>query len=313
MEEHHHRFLASSLVAVLVGGVMAAGGYWAYWNFYARFRPVTIAKNQAEIQRLLDEADWVSPGRTGPAIYVVAYRDCDACTAYEREEFPKLAAGNVDTRVILFARPDRQGLPQSTEAERASIAELWINRDWNLFARWMATPHAAWTAEGIKPADHDLARRAVVGASRDFVAKLFPMVKTAGLGDAYPLLIWRDRDGFLKACSCTDERSFHFVRADLGAPSKGLDWPQSAPSPASAPASSPASAPQGAPASAPQSAPASGPASTAASASSGAQASVTAPALPAASSATPTGPAQGVSASISSHAAATVEPKPLFY
>ena len=60
-KKHHHRFLFFSLVAVIVGGVIAAGGYWGYWNFYERFRPVTIAKNQAEIQRLLDEADWVAP------------------------------------------------------------------------------------------------------------------------------------------------------------------------------------------------------------------------------------------------------------
>ena len=222
MEQHHHRFLFFSLVAVIVGGVLAAGGYWAYWNFYERFRPVTIAKNQTEIQRLLDESDWVSPGRSGPPLWMISFRDCADCTAYQRDEFPKLAAANIDTRVIVFARPDHEGLQESTPAERATIAELWINRDWNLYAKWMATPHKDWTADGLKPADHDFARNAVVNATRDYVNQMAPAAERArGLGDTYPILIWRDRDGFLKACACTDERSYHFIRSDLGVEGEG--------------------------------------------------------------------------------------------
>jgi hypothetical protein len=221
MEKHHHRFLFFSLVAVIVGGVIAAGGYWGYWNFYERFRPVTIAKNQAEIQRLLDEADWVAPGRSGPPLWIITYRDCGECTAYQREEFPKLASANVDTRVIVIARADHEGLQQSTPAERATIAELWINRDWNLYAKWMATPHKDWAADGLKASDHDFARNAVVNATRDYVNQMAPLLKGAGLGDTYPILIWRDRDGFLKACACTDERSYHFIRTDLGVEGAG--------------------------------------------------------------------------------------------
>ena len=221
MEHHHHRFLFFSLVAVIVGGVIAAGGYWAYWNFYERFRPVTVAKNQTEIQRLLDESDWVSPGRSGPPLWIISFRDCTDCTAYQRDEFPKLAAANIDTRVIVFARPDHEGLQESTPAERATIAELWISRDWSLYAKWMATPHKDWTADGLKPADHDFARNAVVNATRDYVGQMAPLLKGAGLGDTYPVLIWRDHDGFLKACACTDERSYHFIRSDLGVEGEG--------------------------------------------------------------------------------------------
>ncbi|HWE44414.1 MAG TPA: hypothetical protein VG407_00180 [Caulobacteraceae bacterium] len=220
MEQHHHRFLFFSLVAVLLGAVIAGGGYWAYWNFYERFRPVTIAKNQTEIQHLLDESDWVSPGRTGPVLWMISFRDCADCIAYQRDEFPKLAAANVDTRVIVFARADHEGLQESTAAERATVAELWINRDWNLYARWMATSHKDWTASDLKPAEHDWARTAVVNSTHDYVNQMAPLLKGAGLGDTYPILIWRDRDGFLKACACTDERSYHFIRTDLGAPSE---------------------------------------------------------------------------------------------
>jgi len=210
------QFLMFSLLAVVIGAVIAGVGYWAYWNYYARWRPVTIDKDQAEIQKLLDAAGYASPQRTGPALYMISYRACAPCARYQREEFPKLAEANVDTRVIVFARPDREGASQSTAAERATVAELWINRDWSLFLNWMASPRQSWTAPNVRPADGDIARTAVVEASRQFVDKLTPLLKGNGLGGEYPLLIWRDRDGYLKACACADRRSYSFIRHDLG-------------------------------------------------------------------------------------------------
>ena len=210
------RFLMFSLLAVVLGAIVAGAGYWAYWNYYARWRPVTVTKNQAEIQKLLDSAGAVSPGRTGPWVYMITYRACPECARYQREEFPKLAEHNVDTRVIVFARADREGLSQSTASERSTVAELWINRDWTLFLNWMATPRQTWRAPGVKPADGDLARTAVVEASRQFVSRIEPLLKANGLGSGYPLLIWRDQEGFLKACACSDRRSYSFIRADLG-------------------------------------------------------------------------------------------------
>jgi len=210
------RFLMFSLLAVILGATVAGVGYWAYWNYYARFRPVTIAKHQAEIQKLLDQAGWVSPQRSGPWIYMITYRACAECARYQREEFPKLAEANVDTRVIPYVRPDREGLSLSTAAERSTVAELWINRSWPLYLEWMATPRQQWAAPALKPADADIARTAVVDASRQFTAKLEPLLKANGLGSGYPILIWRDRDGFLKACACSDRRTYHFIREDLG-------------------------------------------------------------------------------------------------
>lgn len=210
------RFLMFSLLAVVLGAVLAGVGYWGYWNYYARWRPVTITKNQAEIQKLLDSSGWVSPARTGPWIYMISFRACPECARFQREEFPKLAEANVDTRVIIFARADLQGQSQSTAAERATVSELWINRNWMLYLEWMATPRPQWTAPGLRPADGDIARTAVVDASRSFVGKLEPMLKANGLGTDYPLLIWRDREGYLKACACSDRRSYKFIRHDLG-------------------------------------------------------------------------------------------------
>ncbi|MES2860902.1 MAG: hypothetical protein V4701_05485 [Pseudomonadota bacterium] len=212
------RFLIWSALAVVIGLAIAGCGYWAYWNFYARFQPVTITRNQAEIQRLLDEASWVSAGGGGEPLYIIGYRDSASAQRYEREEGEKLRAGGVEARVIVFARPDREGQPQSTPAERATVAELWLSRDWSLYQRWTATPSRNWTAAGIPAADGNLARSAVVDASRQFVVKLTELMRDAGAPTGYPLVIWRDRDGFMKACACADARSWAFIRDDFDAP-----------------------------------------------------------------------------------------------
>ena len=36
----------------------------------------------------------------------------------------------------------------------------------------------------------------------------------------YPVIIWRDREGFMKACACSDSRSWVFIRDDLNAPDR---------------------------------------------------------------------------------------------
>lgn len=214
------RLLIWTGLAALVGLVLAGVAYWAYWNFYSRFQPVVISRNQAQIQQLLDEASWVSRGGGGQPLYIVAYRDSASAQRYEREEVEKLRAAGVEPRIILFARPDREGLAQSTAAERATIAELWLTRDWSLYQRWTATPARQWTAAGIPPADGNLARAAVVEASRQFDARLTALLGDAGVQITYPLILWRDRDGFLKACGCADSRSWPFIRDDLNAPER---------------------------------------------------------------------------------------------
>lgn len=214
------RFLVWSALAALIGLILAGVAYWAYWNYYARFQPVTVTRNQAEIQRLLDESSWISAGGGGEPLYIIGYRDSASMQRYEREEVPKLRAAGIDARIIVFARPDREGLPQSTAAERATVAELWLTRDWTLYERWTATPVRYWTAAGIPAADGSLARGAVVEAGRTFIARLSDDLRQAGLQVRYPLVIWRDRAGFMKACACSDSRSWAFIRDDLDAPDR---------------------------------------------------------------------------------------------
>lgn len=219
------RVLIWSILAVVVGALLIAAGYWAYWNFYSRFQPVTISRAPAEIQRLLDEASWVSPGGGDTPLYIVAYHDNPAARRFEREEAPRLRAAGVDVRAIAFARPDRNGQSRSTAAERATVAELWLTRDWSLYERWSATPARQWRAEGVPNADRNLARAAVVDAGQVFADRLTTLLREAGVEMRYPVILWRDRQGFLKVCACADDRSWAFVRDDLDASGRSTPTP----------------------------------------------------------------------------------------
>ncbi len=214
------RFFVWSALAALLGLILAISGFWAYQHFYARFQPVTVTQNQAAIQRLLDESSWLSAGGGGEPLYIIGYRDSAAMQRYEREEAPKLRAAGVEVRIIVFARADREGLAQSTAAERATVAELWLTRDCTLYQRWTATPSNNWSAAGTPAADGNMARGAVVEAGRNFVGELTEALGGEGLSISYPLVIWRDRVGYMKACACSDSRSWAFVRDDLDAPDR---------------------------------------------------------------------------------------------
>lgn len=200
--------------------VVAGAGAFTYWNFELRWRPTTVTKNQAEIARLLEGSGWVSPGIEGRAIYMVSFRSCPDCLRFKAEQFPDLHAAGIDTRVIEVARREANGLERSTPAERATVAELWLNRDWSLFERWVSVPVSAWTAPGIAPADGDTARTAVVEAGRSMVDELIPLLKDNGVDFAYPLLVWWDQEGQMKACACERRETYRFLREDLGLPAK---------------------------------------------------------------------------------------------
>jgi hypothetical protein len=205
-----------STLAALV--VVIGAGLWLWWNFDLRWRPHAITRNQAQIAKILDAAGWVSPRLAGPKLYVISYGACTECIRFENTAFPKLQAAGVDTRAIVIARADKNGQTLSTAPERAAVAELWLNRDWGLLQRWLATdPPQAWTAPGLAPADGDSARTAVIEAGRGSVEDLRPLLKANGIGLAYPLAIWWTKDGAMHGCVCNDPRSFGKVERELGA------------------------------------------------------------------------------------------------
>ncbi len=214
------RFFVWSALAALIGLLLAGGGYWAYWTFYARFQPVVVSRDAAEIQRLLDSASWVGAGGGGEPVWLIGYRSSEPLQRYEVEEGPKLRAAGADLRIIVFARPDDGERKLSTAAERATVAELWLTRDWELYQRWTATPSRNWTAAGLPSADDVLARASVVAVSREFARRLSGHLKKSGVRHAWPIVLWRDREGYLKACACDDARSWAFIRDDLGAPDR---------------------------------------------------------------------------------------------
>lgn len=204
---------AGGLLIVAVIG----GGLYAWWSLDLRWRPKTLTKNQAEIAKILQSSGYVSPGRTGPKLYMVSYRSCTDCIRYEKVEFPKLEAAGVDTRVILIARADKNGVQRSTPAERATVAELWANRKWSLFEAWAAATPDLWKAPGVPAADGDLGRTALVEAGRKLVTDLTPLMKDNGVDFAYPLLVWWDKTGVMRGCACEKDETFRYVRKELGA------------------------------------------------------------------------------------------------
>ncbi|MFI4976274.1 MAG: hypothetical protein ACHP84_17185 [Caulobacterales bacterium] len=198
--------------------VVAAGGVlYLFWSLDWRWRPHTVGRNQTQIAQALEQSGWVSPHNPGPRLYIVAYRSCEACNSFAQKEFTKLQAAGVDTRVIMVARPDLNGLAQSTNAERATVAELWINRRWSLYQGWAASTPEAWTAAGVAPADGDLARAAVVEAGRKFAVDLPALLKPNGVGAGYPTLVWWTKDGKMRACVCDAPQTWGNVEKELGA------------------------------------------------------------------------------------------------
>ena len=235
------RFLIWSGLAALIGLVLAVVGVWAYGHFYARFQPVTIDRNQAEVERLLQQASWISDSEGGqPAVYVVGARGDASMRDWLREEADKIRASGAQVRVIVFLPGGEGGRPGGTPVDRNTVAQLWLGRDPALLDRWLTTPPGDWKGEGLAQADGSLALTAVATASTRFFDDLSGLLGRAGVRVSRPMVIWRDREGFLKACACSDRRSWAFVRDDLGAPdavsvSQGVGEPEAevmdAPSP----------------------------------------------------------------------------------
>lgn len=197
--------------------VVAVAGLIAWWALDLRWRPKTIDKHQAEIAKILETSGWVSPGGGPNRLYMISFRSCTDCLRFEAEAFPKLHKANVDTRVIVMARRDENGMERSTPVERATVAQLWLTRSWPLFEAWHGVAHEAWPGTGIPPADGDMARTAVVEAGRKMVDDLRPLLKDNGIDFYYPLLVWWTKDGEMHGCACEKPQAYRRVLKELGA------------------------------------------------------------------------------------------------
>jgi hypothetical protein len=186
------------------------------------FPSPTRLRGRAVADRV-EAAGWVAPGNAGPALYLICYRGCPDTQRLKAALFPDLLAAGVDIRVITIARRDKPGVGFSTPEERATVAELWLHRDWALARRWDAAPASAWKAEGIPPADGDPEREAAVEAGRRLTEDLVPMLLADGLVEdhfRFPTLFWpplpsQGADGW-KAMVCEDADTWPVLRATFG-------------------------------------------------------------------------------------------------
>jgi hypothetical protein len=203
---------ASGLLILAV----CVAGLWALWNFELRWRPKTITRHQAEISALLEASGWVSSGGKGTRLYVLAPHACVGCEGLRADLLPGLRERGVEVRVIALAPADANGQAQSTAAERATVAQLWITRDRGLLDRWEKASAAGWTAPGIPAADGDMGRTAVIESGRQVIARLTPLLKDNGLSFAYPVLVWWNGKGEMRACACHAPQTWRFVRREVG-------------------------------------------------------------------------------------------------
>jgi hypothetical protein len=202
-------------VLAAVVAVLAVAGYSRAADD-ANDRPKTLT-HEAELRKLLETSGWVSPGLSKTKVlYMVSWQSCPPCILYEREDFPKLHAAGVDTRVIMYARAS-----SSTPQERSGVAELWKNRSWATWKKFTAIPTSSWTAEGIPPADTTPERAALVKKSQAFADKMRELMAANGIGTRehlnLPTLIWVGKDGHLRGCGCEKVETHKYVLQELGA------------------------------------------------------------------------------------------------
>ncbi len=208
-----------SAIGTMVAFVLVVGAViLLWWDIDVRWRPHDLTKDPAQITALLQAAGWVSSGGGANKLYVVGVRDCLGCERIERSDFAALQKAGVDIRVIMIAPPDVNGKAVASPAERATVAELWVNRRWALYQAWMAATPTGWAAPGVPPADGDAARTAVVQASRDLADKLTPLLRENGVPLTWPLVIWQSKDGTLEAAAGDAPKTWTYMRKDLGAP-----------------------------------------------------------------------------------------------
>lgn len=202
------RVLTGTAIGALIGLVLAVMGYAAWWMLFARYQAVSLERDPARIERLLESAAWIplEAGEAGASpVYVVGHRGSAETMRYLREQAPMLTAAGREVRVILFAPED------AGAAEQATVAELWLRRDARLFGRWTAASAGAWTAAGLPVVGSDLARSGVVEAGRRFATDLSDEVRRSGGPTRWPLVFWSGPSGGMNVCACDDARSWGAV------------------------------------------------------------------------------------------------------
>jgi hypothetical protein len=212
--------LIAAIIWVIVIAAVAIAGVAAYYTITVPDKKVVLGKASSDrVWALLKEANYVSPNYpaasgSSRAVYLITYKGCKACAAYENSEFPKLRAAGVDTRVYVFTPPAVQPPAGQTKVDNAAIVELWLNRDWALYQRWINDPK--FTGDGVPPAD-DMARKYVLMATKDFYTEILAELPAKKPTDLHaPFVIVADKDGKAAVCFCDVETAYHHASDAFG-------------------------------------------------------------------------------------------------
>ncbi len=177
----------------------------------------TITQQSAELSALLGDMAWVSPGLSNTrALYEISFRTCPACIAYHKTEFPKLQNQGVDTRLFVYARETRRTPPQ----ERAVIAELYKNRNWQLAQDWYAhtNPRAYYAKmKDVRGADGNLERTASIATGQQQIRELYSILAANDVEMATPTLLWQDTRGTWKVVVGNNPVTNSHIRKQFGA------------------------------------------------------------------------------------------------
>jgi hypothetical protein len=161
----------------------------------AGIAPVPITMQAMELGTLLEGAGWVHKGAGRVPVYVIGFRSCPDCISQKMVAGDAMENAGADLRHILYARPDGEnGKQRSKPGERAMVAELWKNRDYNLYKSWYDTDPDTFYATGDlpPPADGDPQRMAYVETSRAFVTSLNDILKANNIQMYVPIIFWRE-------------------------------------------------------------------------------------------------------------------------
>jgi hypothetical protein len=216
--------LVNAILAVIVIAALAIAGVVGYYYFFQPDKTQTLSKeNSDKMWALLKEANYVSPdypktGDANRAIYVVSNKGCKECRDYEALEFPKFKAAGIETRVYTFTPSAGQGA-----ADNATIVDIWLTRDWNLYQTWVKDP--LWKADGA-PQNPDMARRYVLKATQDFYSQVRALIPAKTPSDVHPpMVMWATKDNLIKVCFCDNDRTYHNVTDDFGLSTAGVTLP----------------------------------------------------------------------------------------
>ena len=86
------------ILAAFIGGGLLLGQVLTRTGLHPVAALTGVKTYQVRADRLegaLEAAPFIGPGRSGPTLYLVTFRDCPPCIAYKRAEFPKLEAMGV--------------------------------------------------------------------------------------------------------------------------------------------------------------------------------------------------------------------------